>query len=78
MRFRAAFQNIDFATFQFFCSIFTHSFHDLFSSNNSETHIKPYFNQCSIIPKGFISKNSKSSYQTQISQFGQNKVIFSF
>jgi len=34
-----------------------HSIHDPFSSNNSETHTKPYFNQFSTIPKGFISLN---------------------
>jgi len=66
-----------FCHFSIFGSTFTHSIHDPLSSNNSETHTKPYFNQFSTIPKSFISLNLKSSYQTQISQFGQNKAIFS-
>ena len=68
---------------QIFChfsqlrSTCTRSNHDHFSAIKPKTHIKPFFNSFFIIPKGFPTSNLKSSYQTQISQFGQNKETFS-
>ena len=51
-----------FCHFSNFCSTSPHLIHDPFNPNNSKTHIKPYFSQFSIIPKGFTSTNSKSSF----------------
>ena len=57
-----SFGKLWFCHFSNFCSTFTHLIHDPFNPNNSKTHIKPCFNQFSIIPKGFTSTNSKSSF----------------
>jgi len=58
----AVLQSTNFCHFSQLKSTCTHSTHDQSSVIKLETHIKPFFNSFFIIPKGFTSTNSKSSF----------------